>query len=160
MVCIFLKNSLEVFDCGWDSTVKIGLGIWAYNQMMRSEDLRKDKRDIDDSLYAYGCVWRKNTSSLQYYSGDQHLDICSLFLEVQRQTQTVKAWVPKRKANPLFFHVREHPLKNMVNRGIFDSGCSGNMTGVNTPGSDENRLKLYDLMYKIVKVADTRVKDC
>ncbi|GJU70734.1 putative reverse transcriptase domain-containing protein [Tanacetum coccineum] len=31
---------------------------------------------------------------------------------------------------------------------------------VNTPGSDENRLKLYDLMYKIVKVADTRVKDC
>ncbi|GJU06104.1 ribonuclease H-like domain-containing protein [Tanacetum coccineum] len=31
--------------------------------------------------------------------------------------------------------------------------------GVNTPGSDENRLKLYDLMYKIVKVADTRVKD-
>ncbi|GJR28324.1 hypothetical protein Tco_1104556 [Tanacetum coccineum] len=32
-------------------------------------------------------------------------------------------------------------------------------TGVNTPGSDENRLKLYDLMYKIVKVADARVKD-
>ncbi|GJV08523.1 hypothetical protein Tco_1346179 [Tanacetum coccineum] len=30
---------------------------------------------------------------------------------------------------------------------------------VNTPGSDENRLKLYELMYKIVKVADTRVKD-
>ncbi|GJY52255.1 hypothetical protein Tco_0443102 [Tanacetum coccineum] len=26
-------------------------------------------------------------------------------------------------------------------------------------GSDENRLKLYDLMYKIVKVADARVKD-
>ncbi|GJY15425.1 hypothetical protein Tco_0385847 [Tanacetum coccineum] len=23
----------------------------------------------------------------------------------------------------------EHPLKNMVNRGIFDSGCSGHMTG-------------------------------
>ncbi|GJV89792.1 hypothetical protein Tco_1533730 [Tanacetum coccineum] len=32
-------------------------------------------------------------------------------------------------------------------------------TGVNTPGSDENRLKLYDLMYKNVKVADTMVKD-
>ncbi|GJX84235.1 hypothetical protein Tco_0335009 [Tanacetum coccineum] len=30
---------------------------------------------------------------------------------------------------------------------------------VNTPGSDENRLKLYVLMYKIVKVADTRIKD-
>ncbi|GJU97641.1 hypothetical protein Tco_1326912 [Tanacetum coccineum] len=33
------------------------------------------------------------------------------------------------------------------------------LTGVNTPGSDENRLKLYDLMYKNVKVADTMVKD-
>ncbi|GJZ93268.1 hypothetical protein Tco_0665333 [Tanacetum coccineum] len=33
---------------------------------------------------------------------------------------------------------------------------SGN--GVNTPGSDENRLKLYDLMYNIVNGADT--KDC
>ncbi|GJX06381.1 putative ribonuclease H-like domain-containing protein [Tanacetum coccineum] len=30
--------------------------------------------------------------------------------------------------------------------------------GVNTPGSDENRLKLYVLMYNIVKVADTRVR--
>ncbi|GJS42498.1 hypothetical protein Tco_0567541 [Tanacetum coccineum] len=29
-------------------------------------------------------------------------------------------------------------------------------TGVNTPGSDENRLKLYVLMYNIVKVADTK----
>ncbi|GJW34296.1 hypothetical protein Tco_0054328 [Tanacetum coccineum] len=28
------------------------------------------------------------------------------------------------------------------------------LTGVNTPGSDENKLKLYDLMYKIVNVAD------
>ncbi|GJS18047.1 hypothetical protein Tco_0412519 [Tanacetum coccineum] len=28
------------------------------------------------------------------------------------------------------------------------------VTGVNTPGSDENRLKLYDLMYIIVNVAD------
>ncbi|GJY78011.1 zf-CCHC domain-containing protein [Tanacetum coccineum] len=34
-----------------------------------------------------------------------------------------------------------------------------NVSRVNTPGSDENRLKLYDLMYKIVKVADTMVKD-
>ncbi|GKB22852.1 hypothetical protein Tco_0862253 [Tanacetum coccineum] len=33
------------------------------------------------------------------------------------------------------------------------------LTGVNTPGSDENVLKLYDLMYKIVKVADTIVED-
>ncbi|GJZ84954.1 hypothetical protein Tco_0650293 [Tanacetum coccineum] len=30
--------------------------------------------------------------------------------------------------------------------------------GVNTPGSDENRLKIYDLMYKIVNVAD--MMDC
>ncbi|GJZ32132.1 hypothetical protein Tco_0577568 [Tanacetum coccineum] len=35
---------------------------------------------------------------------------------------------------------------------IFDDSP---LTGVNTPGSDENRMKLYDLMYKIVNVADT-----
>ncbi|GKF12472.1 hypothetical protein Tco_0050398, partial [Tanacetum coccineum] len=29
-----------------------------------------------------------------------------------------------------------------------------NVSRVNTPGSDENRLKLYDLMYIIVNVAD------
>ncbi|GJV43414.1 hypothetical protein Tco_1427950 [Tanacetum coccineum] len=33
-----------------------------------------------------------------------------------------------------------------------------NVSRVNTPGSDENRLKLYDLMYKIVNVAD--IMDC
>ncbi|GKC81581.1 hypothetical protein Tco_1137298 [Tanacetum coccineum] len=32
------------------------------------------------------------------------------------------------------------------------------VNGVNTPGSDENR-QLCELMYKIVKVADARVKD-
>ncbi|GJV14006.1 hypothetical protein Tco_1359329 [Tanacetum coccineum] len=31
---------------------------------------------------------------------------------------------------------------------------------VNTPGSDENRLKLYDLMYKIVNVADMKNSCC
>ncbi|GJW43743.1 putative ribonuclease H-like domain-containing protein [Tanacetum coccineum] len=30
------------------------------------------------------------------------------------------------------------------------------LTGVNTPGSDENRLKLYDLMYILSNVADTK----
>ncbi|GKG46783.1 hypothetical protein Tco_0503980, partial [Tanacetum coccineum] len=32
------------------------------------------------------------------------------------------------------------------------------LTGVNTPGSDENRLKLYDLMYKIVKDKKRRLE--
>ncbi|GKF82922.1 hypothetical protein Tco_0244578, partial [Tanacetum coccineum] len=27
------------------------------------------------------------------------------------------------------FNRTEHPLKNMVDRGIFDSGCSGHMIG-------------------------------
>ncbi|GJR31158.1 putative ribonuclease H-like domain-containing protein [Tanacetum coccineum] len=36
---------------------------------------------------------------------------------------------------------------------------SKKLRGVNTPGSDENSMKLYVLMYKIVKVADTKVKD-
>ncbi|GJW98649.1 hypothetical protein Tco_0180457 [Tanacetum coccineum] len=31
-------------------------------------------------------------------------------------------------------------------------------TGVNTPGSDENRMKLYDLMYNIVNIAEESLK--
>ncbi|GKF67261.1 hypothetical protein Tco_0196940 [Tanacetum coccineum] len=33
-------------------------------------------------------------------------------------------------SGPIFIRTMpEHPLKNMVDRGIFDSGCSGHMTG-------------------------------
>ncbi|GKB47801.1 reverse transcriptase domain-containing protein [Tanacetum coccineum] len=46
----------------------------------------------------------------------------------QGRPRPVKAWVPKRNKF-LFFHVQEHPLKNTVDRGIFDSGCSRHMTG-------------------------------
>ncbi|GJU28119.1 putative ribonuclease H-like domain-containing protein [Tanacetum coccineum] len=35
--------------------------------------------------------------------------------------------VPTRTSNS--FRPQDHPLKNMVDRGIFDSGCSGHMTG-------------------------------
>ncbi|GKE86289.1 hypothetical protein Tco_1560031 [Tanacetum coccineum] len=30
---------------------------------------------------------------------------------------------------PTSFNVQDHPLKHMEHRGIFDSGCSGHMTG-------------------------------
>ncbi|GJY94072.1 hypothetical protein Tco_0510433 [Tanacetum coccineum] len=39
-----------------------------------------------------------------------------------------KGLCPQEKLISLF-HVQDHPLKNMVDRGIFDSGCSGHMTG-------------------------------
>ncbi|GKA80230.1 hypothetical protein Tco_0786826 [Tanacetum coccineum] len=32
------------------------------------------------------------------------------------------------------------------------------LTGVNTPGSDENRMKLYELMYNIVNFAEESLK--
>ncbi|GJZ98544.1 hypothetical protein Tco_0670997 [Tanacetum coccineum] len=35
-------------------------------------------------------------------------------------------------SGPTFIRT-DHPLKNMVDRGIFDSGCSGHMTGLVTP---------------------------
>ncbi|GJX42935.1 hypothetical protein Tco_0259611 [Tanacetum coccineum] len=37
-------------------------------------------------------------------------------------TKTSNSFSPKRP--------QDHPLKNMVDRGIFDSGCSGHMTGM------------------------------
>ncbi|GJV93175.1 hypothetical protein Tco_1540988 [Tanacetum coccineum] len=48
---------------------------------------------------------------------------------------------------------RKYPLSAEVPMGLTSPELR--LTGVNTPGSDENRLKLYDLMYKIVNVADT-----
>ncbi|GJW34295.1 putative ribonuclease H-like domain-containing protein [Tanacetum coccineum] len=39
-------------------------------------------------------------------------------------------WImQKRSEKPSELGLVEHPLKNMVDRGIFDSGCSGHMTG-------------------------------
>ncbi|GJS30753.1 putative ribonuclease H-like domain-containing protein [Tanacetum coccineum] len=35
----------------------------------------------------------------------------------------------EHSVDPEFEILRDHPLKNMVDRGIFDSGCSGHMTG-------------------------------
>ncbi|GKF56872.1 hypothetical protein Tco_0170409 [Tanacetum coccineum] len=32
---------------------------------------------------------------------------------------------------PIFLTVNDHPLKKMVDRGLFDSGCSGHMTSGN-----------------------------
>ncbi|GJW39896.1 uncharacterized mitochondrial protein-like protein [Tanacetum coccineum] len=69
---------------------------------------------------------------------------------------------------------RKYPLSAEICKAMLDKKLQGGkpdedcykmlkmmekQAGVNTPGSDENRLKLYVLMYNIVKVADTRVKD-
>ncbi|GJV65442.1 hypothetical protein Tco_1476270 [Tanacetum coccineum] len=49
-------------------------------------------------------------------------------------TRTSNSFSPKRP--------RDHPLKNMVDRGIFDSGCSGHMTGTSqTPNSNASEEK-------------------
>ncbi|GJU20103.1 hypothetical protein Tco_1153445 [Tanacetum coccineum] len=58
--------------------------------------------------------------------------------------------------------ITEHPLKNMVDRGIFDSGCSGHMTGNKDQLEDFEEFnggsvtfggsKGYNLWYKRIKL--------
>ncbi|GJZ88273.1 hypothetical protein Tco_0660055, partial [Tanacetum coccineum] len=57
---------------------------------------------------------------------------------------------------------RKYPLSAELTMDIHLSGGQrtdysrvNGLTGVKQTGSDENRMKLYDLMYKIVNVADT-----
>ncbi|GJS11823.1 putative ribonuclease H-like domain-containing protein [Tanacetum coccineum] len=47
----------------------------------------------------------------------------------QGRPKPVKAWVPILRKIISLFHRAGYPLKEMVDRGIFDSGCSGHMTG-------------------------------
>ncbi|GJS26090.1 hypothetical protein Tco_0486710 [Tanacetum coccineum] len=64
------------------------------------------------------------------------------------------------RAYPLFAKMCKAMLDKKLQGGKPDENCykmlkmMEKQAGVNTPGSDENRLKLYDLMYKIVNVAD------
>ncbi|GJS63086.1 putative ribonuclease H-like domain-containing protein [Tanacetum coccineum] len=73
-----------------------------------------------------GCVWRKviplsNTNSGPTPDSNDN---------VSRGPQgRPKPEAGSQRETNLFLIVQDHPLKHMEHRGIFDSGCSGHMTG-------------------------------
>ncbi|GKF63252.1 hypothetical protein Tco_0186700 [Tanacetum coccineum] len=58
---------------------------------------------------------------------NQRRDFSTSYSSVKRPF--AKSTAQMTHTNAVTIHVQEHPLKNMVDRGIFDSGCSGHMTG-------------------------------
>ncbi|GJR10035.1 putative ribonuclease H-like domain-containing protein [Tanacetum coccineum] len=104
----------------------------------------KPQEEIDESLYVYGSI---GTSS------EHSVDLESEISRVPQEVYVSKPITTNEKGNwgtavktsagynwrnsspnsncdsgPTFIRT-DHPLKNMVDRGIFDSGCSGHMTG-------------------------------
>ncbi|GJW57887.1 hypothetical protein Tco_0104618 [Tanacetum coccineum] len=100
----------------------------------------KPQEEIDESLYVYG---KKGPQEPEPNVSD---DRSSEYLDSQYLPgpQTVFVLKDHREIGELLLRpqqviigdpldqtpiVMDHPLKNMVDRGIFDSGCSGHMTG-------------------------------
>ncbi|GJT60452.1 hypothetical protein Tco_1003985 [Tanacetum coccineum] len=78
--------------------------------------------------------------------------------------ESMDVYMLSERKYPLSAEVCQTMLKMKLLDGKMNEDCyrmlkmMEKQAGVNTPGSDENRLKLYDLMYIIVNVAD--MMDC
>ncbi|GJW74090.1 retrovirus-related pol polyprotein from transposon TNT 1-94 [Tanacetum coccineum] len=70
--------------------------------------------------------WRNSRPNFNYNSGPTFIRTVNA-KGPQCYPKPIKSGPLKRLIS--LFHVQEHPLKNMVDRGIFNSGCSGHMTG-------------------------------
>ncbi|GJX66434.1 ribonuclease H-like domain-containing protein [Tanacetum coccineum] len=111
-----------------------------------------------------------NTSEHSFETESESLDepneMSKSRLEVTNE-KDVSVQNSKEVAPSCVSHIKtpRQPLKenetHKVNRKSWNDMMKRELgDGVNTPGSDENRLKLYDLMYKIVNVADMKNSCC
>ncbi|GJS23426.1 putative ribonuclease H-like domain-containing protein [Tanacetum coccineum] len=110
--------------------------------------------EIDESLYVYGkkgpqepepsvsddrssefSTCQSNDSAGSIGTSSEHsVDLESEISRVPSEVTNINFVRPRVNAvssnvNTVRSRQPEHPLKNMVDRGIFDSGCSGHMTG-------------------------------
>ncbi|GJY51246.1 hypothetical protein Tco_0442093, partial [Tanacetum coccineum] len=143
-------------DSIWSELGQQKIISWRYYDTCRVHCLNLESMDV------YMLSERKYPLSAEFTMSNQHKDWL-----VQEQTALGKDF-----SNP-FYGAKglTSPEQTATGKGISNPLMAvmvcqkpygiqlTNVSRVNTPGSDENRLKLYDLMYKIVKVADTRVKD-
>ncbi|GJW92360.1 hypothetical protein Tco_0169913 [Tanacetum coccineum] len=103
---------------------------WSNLAMTMRTNPKIDTLSIDD-LYNNLRVFDKNS---RYNSSDKGLLVNQMTVkdsfrntsEHSFKTESESLSVPNEMSTS---RLVEHPLKNMVDRGIFDSGCSGHMTG-------------------------------
>ncbi|GKC11245.1 putative ribonuclease H-like domain-containing protein [Tanacetum coccineum] len=74
-----------------------------------------------------GCVWRKTSPLSITNSGPIPDSYVHVYQGPQGRPKPMKAWVPR--VTNLFLSCEGSSIKHMEHRGIFDSGCSGHMTG-------------------------------
>ncbi|GJZ49347.1 putative ribonuclease H-like domain-containing protein [Tanacetum coccineum] len=143
-------------DSIWSEIGQQKIISWRYYDTCRVHCLNLESMDV------YMLSERKYPLSAEFTMSNQHKDWL-----VQEQTALGKDF-----SNP-FYGAKglTSPEQTATGKGISNPLMAvmvcqkpygiqlTNVSRVNTPGSDENRLKLYVLMYNIVKVADTRVKD-
>ncbi|GKB12501.1 hypothetical protein Tco_0846424 [Tanacetum coccineum] len=96
---------------------------------------------------------RRSIGTSTEHSVDPEFEISRVPQEVSRQpvpTRTSNSFGPKRS--------QDHPLKNMVDRGIFDSGCSGHMTGNKDQLEDFEEFNGGSVTFEMHKVLFTETK--
>ncbi|GKA11847.1 hypothetical protein Tco_0691393 [Tanacetum coccineum] len=98
------KNLWRLIESGMSSNSKVGLGF----------EIQRGSKPKLNSVRP-----NINTGRININSVRPRVNAVSPKVNTVRSKQPV----PYKTSNS------EHPLKNMVDRGIFDSGCSGHMTG-------------------------------
>ncbi|GJW45714.1 hypothetical protein Tco_0077360 [Tanacetum coccineum] len=124
------------------------------------------QEEIDDTLYVYGkkgpqkpeiSVSDKSTSEHSSCQSNDSEGSCENISEHSFETESESLSEPnempksrleenKEKDVSAPKSKEEHPLKNMVDRGIFDSGCSGHMTGNKDQLEDFERNSMDELL--------------
>ncbi|GKA76685.1 hypothetical protein Tco_0783146 [Tanacetum coccineum] len=120
------KNLWRLIIYGMSSNDKLGLGKPSYSRFTKTNEFKgvppplsgdytpQPQEEIDDSLSVQLNAGRPKFNTVRPNINTGRTNINS-------GRPKVNAVSPKVNS--------EHPLKNMVDRGIFDSGCSGHMTG-------------------------------
>ncbi|GJW46233.1 hypothetical protein Tco_0077879 [Tanacetum coccineum] len=123
------EMNFSVFKCSKEDSI----GKPSYSRFTKTNDFKgvphplsgdytpKPQEEIDDSLYVYGKKGpQKPEISVSDDNSSEHSTFGDLLLRPQQVI--IEGTIDQTSI------ITEHPLKNMVDRGIFDSGCSGHMT--------------------------------
>ncbi|GJX40121.1 putative ribonuclease H-like domain-containing protein [Tanacetum coccineum] len=121
------KNLWRLINSGMSSNSKVGLGFEIQSNNELQGSIGTSSEHYVDPESEISSVPPEVYVSTPITTNEKEFNTGSFNVNNVRSKQPV----PNKTSNNFFSPKRpqEHPLKNMVDRGIFDSGCSGHMTG-------------------------------